>query len=350
MDINLGRFRNRVTHKFDLEVVTPLFLGGAERPGAELRTASIKGMLRFWWRALYGHSYQSPEELQNAENRIWGGAVLDRKEDGMLVEKRQKSQVKISFNQLHDGIEKFERLPRGHLFSVKHFQLGIIDYLAYGLHEYDKTIKGPKYIRAHIPSGVSFSLLIESDLSAEKECLSSLATWLKYGGLGSRARNGLGSLTVKSWEYMDEGARAAEDYFLKYLPELNKYSDKNKKDYCAFSSSTCLYISPEREKWEDALSDIGKAYRDARLKLEDKHKFIRRPLLAKPLEVKKEISIKERYAKPCYLNVQKENGKFRGQILVMPDIYGESKLMKQREDVLNEVNDHFTSVLKKVTP
>ena len=46
MKINLNRYKNRVTHTFELEVVTPLFLGGAERPSAELRTASIKGMLR----------------------------------------------------------------------------------------------------------------------------------------------------------------------------------------------------------------------------------------------------------------------------------------------------------------
>lgn len=38
----------------EYEIVTPMFIGGAaqhEQP--ELRPPSIKGALRFWWRALY---------------------------------------------------------------------------------------------------------------------------------------------------------------------------------------------------------------------------------------------------------------------------------------------------------
>ena len=34
------------------KVVTPMFMSGADQSQAELRTASIKGALRFWWRAL----------------------------------------------------------------------------------------------------------------------------------------------------------------------------------------------------------------------------------------------------------------------------------------------------------
>lgn len=41
--------------KATLEIVTPLFLGGANPRGApELRAASVRGVLRFWLRALLG--------------------------------------------------------------------------------------------------------------------------------------------------------------------------------------------------------------------------------------------------------------------------------------------------------
>jgi CRISPR-associated protein Cmr1 len=40
--------------EFEVEVVTPMFLGGANNLEAELRVPSIKGMLRFWWRATCG--------------------------------------------------------------------------------------------------------------------------------------------------------------------------------------------------------------------------------------------------------------------------------------------------------
>jgi CRISPR-associated protein Cmr1 len=39
---------------FELEVVTPLFLGGADGKTAELRPPSIRGAMRFWFRAMMG--------------------------------------------------------------------------------------------------------------------------------------------------------------------------------------------------------------------------------------------------------------------------------------------------------
>lgn len=33
-------------------IVTPLFMSGSDKLKAELRVPSIKGVLRFWWRAL----------------------------------------------------------------------------------------------------------------------------------------------------------------------------------------------------------------------------------------------------------------------------------------------------------
>jgi len=40
--------------EFEVEVVTPMFLGRANNLEAELRVPSIKDMLRFWWRATCG--------------------------------------------------------------------------------------------------------------------------------------------------------------------------------------------------------------------------------------------------------------------------------------------------------
>lgn len=60
----------------ELEVVTPLFLGGAEsKTGlAELRPPSVRGALRFWWRAW--HQAREPsanaDELFHAESEVFG--------------------------------------------------------------------------------------------------------------------------------------------------------------------------------------------------------------------------------------------------------------------------------------
>ena len=38
--------------QFRLQVVTPLFLSGADQAKAELRPPTIRGALRFWFRAM----------------------------------------------------------------------------------------------------------------------------------------------------------------------------------------------------------------------------------------------------------------------------------------------------------
>jgi CRISPR-associated protein Cmr1 len=34
------------------KIVTPMFLSGADQEATELRPPTIKGVIRFWWRAL----------------------------------------------------------------------------------------------------------------------------------------------------------------------------------------------------------------------------------------------------------------------------------------------------------
>ncbi len=54
--IDVSRYTNVDTWDFTIEVVTPAFLGGSDT-NAELRSASFKGLLRYWWRVLYGAKY-----------------------------------------------------------------------------------------------------------------------------------------------------------------------------------------------------------------------------------------------------------------------------------------------------
>jgi CRISPR-associated protein Cmr1 len=61
---------------FECEVITPMFLAGADGITPELRPPSIKGALRFWWRALNGHL--PLEELRKREALIFGSAEHGR--------------------------------------------------------------------------------------------------------------------------------------------------------------------------------------------------------------------------------------------------------------------------------
>ncbi len=60
-----------------IKVVTPIFGGGVEAaksdPEDVIRASTIRGHVRFWWRALYASNYDSIEEMYNDEAKIWGG-------------------------------------------------------------------------------------------------------------------------------------------------------------------------------------------------------------------------------------------------------------------------------------
>lgn len=56
---------------FECETITPMFLFGADGKIPELRAPSIKGILRFWWRAIHGDL--SLEEMRTREAIIFGG-------------------------------------------------------------------------------------------------------------------------------------------------------------------------------------------------------------------------------------------------------------------------------------
>ena len=63
-----------------LEVVTPI-LGGSHQTRAVddvdiIRAASVRGQLRFWWRALYASQCPSAEKLY--QPLVWGRAVRQR--------------------------------------------------------------------------------------------------------------------------------------------------------------------------------------------------------------------------------------------------------------------------------
>ena len=59
------------TITFRCKIITPMFLAGADGRTPELRAPSIKGALRFWWRAVHGHL--SLDKLRKQEMEIFGG-------------------------------------------------------------------------------------------------------------------------------------------------------------------------------------------------------------------------------------------------------------------------------------
>jgi len=303
MAFYISRFNNMNSAEFNVEVVTPMFLGGANNTDAELRVPSIKGMLRFWWRATCG--IESLEKMKQKESEIFGST--DQKASFLLHIVNTSN-----LNYLLDLKE------RGARFKVHGHDVSIIDYLSYGTHKPERG-RGNVYHRYHIIPGSSFSLKFRFYNDALKDkVLHAFYFLIACGGLGSRSRNGFGSLHVNDNK----------------MPEYDKLPLSS---FSAFSSKVKLFTFKGQETWHQALSEAGLAYRKAKLCVEQSHSYDKRKLVVAPITVQKQNKADlERHAKPYFLHVNKlKNGKFQGQILFMPYKYL-SRLKDYSKDKLNK--------------
>jgi len=297
-----GRYDNRIEKSYRIEVVTPMFLGGADGASAELRAQSIKGMLRFWWRAL--HPGLSGEELFTKEGKIFGSTEGDEHQKAAfsfyIDEEKSQYNFKNDFN-------------RGEQITVKGRPDKIFNYLTVGLY----TLNNEKtFIRPHIEPGSYFTLnFIYRDKEIMKSVEESLTALIQFGGIGSKCRNGFGSLYSNDVKVLETESIMAAPL----------------SSYTAFSKEGKIFNFGEYPTWEKALSAIGKKYRMMRLSSYvgiAKHNYNLRKYLALPIVTRNDPQNKYlgklRHSKPCFLHVSKlVSGKYRAEIIILPYKYRE---------------------------
>jgi CRISPR-associated protein Cmr1 len=168
--------------------------------------------------------------------------------------------------------------------------------------------EGNVFNKEHIKDKQRFNIILSFyNKSYKEEVLNSFYALIKFGSIGAKARNGFGSLNIKN------------------IPNPSINVGNNLLGFTAFSKEIKLFMGNEKDKWEDALSEIGMVYKDAKLKLEDKHQWKNRSLVALPIDVKAihpkqtKETLQGRHTKPYFLHINKlENGKYQGQILFLP--------------------------------
>jgi len=145
---------------FTCEVITPMFLNGADGQTPELRAPSIKGAMRFWWRALHAHLPLA--ELKKQESAIFGGSGDNVSRSKILIRVFHANQLQTRTEELvpHKPFMKAQAINEGQVFDV---QLSITN---------SKAPININQLRALF----------------ELTCL--------LGGLGKRVRRGMGSINI----------------------------------------------------------------------------------------------------------------------------------------------------------
>lgn len=316
------------TLTFECETVTPMFIAGADGRTPELRPPSIKGAMRFWWRAMNGHL--SLEDLKKREAEIFG--TSDEKVG------RSKINIRLKSYDIDSSSDRLPFHPTEVRTSHKSVKINILEYLAYGTYKYKKG-QGNILVRGYIKPNQKFTIIISIvDNKLENEIIKVFQILSTFGGLGSRSRNGFGSFRILS---IDDSVQNDNYYKLQrnnYTSELPKYS--------AFSQNMKLWKTKQGyNSWDKALAELGKAYKYAREQIDPKHHYEKRQYIGAPIIAgKKQVSKLDRHSKPYFMTVHYESGKYIGYILYLP-----SKYVYGKEDLNDsEETKHFEEACKSL--
>jgi len=303
---------------FDIETITPMFLAGADQNKAELRAASIKGLLRFWWRTLQAEP--DLENLREKESEIFG--CSNKKVGGSSFS------LRVWFEKPHIPMnEKFPKQIIQVTSKGKTFPVNILEYLAYGTLEYKKG-QGNVFVREYFPGGTEFRLCVSFRKNCVDELIRTFFIFWMFGGIGSRSRNGFGSFHLNNYKAILSGVDLPHDYSMLIRKIIR---DKPPQSYPSFVTGTKLFkTKTTHETWDNALAEVGKIYRGIRsgeIKanneiFEKKHLYEKRQYMGAPIIVdKKDKSFLDRHAKPYFIKIAKENNRYRGYILYLPSKY-----------------------------
>ena len=168
----------------EYELISPLW-GGGERPNRRdsvtgIRPSSIKGQLRFWWRAVRGwRAGGSLKKLLELEEKIWGG----------VTKVKQSSRVRI----------EVELIEPNELEKIKHLSAHEVPrYAAFPLFQGEDEDRE----KALSEEGIRFRLNIwldpldDEEISLKDEVEAALWAWETFGGIGARTRRGFGAVAL----------------------------------------------------------------------------------------------------------------------------------------------------------
>ena len=251
-------------------IVTPMFIGDAEQNATGIAPQSVKGALRFWWRALMWGEYlqeanqnetQALTLLHEAEARLFGIAMDEQRgkagkangQGAFLLSVQQPT----SLNTMADWPPKSANDGAG--------------YLGYGLAGTKDTDP-----REALVEGGDFTVKLwcnannpyfEKYRDSLEKALRALSL---FGGLGSRARRGFGSVTLVKLNNQNT-LLTKSTYREEIQSLLRTFSSTKLAPYSAFSQDSNFRLFESGSDARLCLKKAGSIYKDFRDELKKNH-------------------------------------------------------------------------------
>ncbi len=177
-----------ILQSYTLEVITPCFCGGAEpTQRAEIRPASIRGQLRWWFRVLGGFKSLANLTLEQQEAMIFGAIAGDEGQAGNLTVRVCDEKLKLSRKD-SEGLGYIPFTPPA--------------FLTFPLQK-TNNMDGTRGV---IESGsFKLSLLWRGDPRLDEDLRALTSIVANLGSLGFRARRAMGALAQADNQFLPFG-------------------------------------------------------------------------------------------------------------------------------------------------
>lgn len=250
-------------YRIEVESITPLVIAGANPYSLRnetLRPPSLRGMMRWWFRAIMGGFLSSISDLNKLEKKVFGGT----KQSSPVIVKSENISV-------DKGTTRSLNLSSA------------LRYLWFSI-----TFGGEER-RRYFEEGSTFAIqLFSKEEDPLKLALDCLWLTLYLGGIGTRSRRGMGNLKViqtegefpysfesaasdlsSLQEYMEDTLECIFNHFLSFAVENDQFdlsSSPAERDFCILSKKTAeiSFLNQSYHNEREGLETVGEIYSNYR--------------------------------------------------------------------------------------
>ena len=291
-------------------IVTPMFIGDANQDAKGITAASVKGALRFWWRALnwgriyagYSKEVDALKVLHEEEAALFGSPAYDNQGIG-----QSKVWLRVKQPANLQSLIDWPVAP-----TNRNQSRTASNYMGMGLWETNNTKQ-----RSALQENQSFTLEIvyRHLLPAQKESLlQALKILGLVGGLGGRSRRAFGSISIERLGN-DDYQYSSEDEYVNLLKKTLRDIKLSTKypPYTAFSEKGMLATTTfsATKTAREYHAELASFYKEQRT---DIAPATNRKVFGLPIQT---VS-KKRRTSPLFFHIHPLKDKFIGLALFMP--------------------------------
>lgn len=247
MRVIITRYHNKIEEKLSVEFQTPTFLGGADQ-NAELRSSPFKNLLRQWWRVAVGNNYTDFKELLKAENELFGTVLGEESAQASVVRLAMTADV----NEFGISSQPFEFGKTNHPEVAKKGKGDISNALYLGFGPIQGT-KVKNYIRPR--NRATLTMTFPRDKQALFHRIFQLID--AFGALGSRSRNGYGSIALSGSDF---SRPLLQEFQTQPLSDLINGSKQYPSTLGTDRGRLLCWETAPQEDWKEIMKTLAGAY------------------------------------------------------------------------------------------